>query len=126
MVKNIIWIYCGGVLINREWIVMGVYCVIYWNVLILLVVFGEYDVIRNEGIEIFWEVDIFYMYFNYYLLMVDFDFVFVCFKFVLDWFSRFIFFVCLLIVDDSFYVGINCIVIGFGWFIEVGSIVIML
>ena len=126
MVKNTTRIYCGGALINEEWIVTGAHCVTYRNASTLLVVLGEYDVTRNEGIEIFREVDTFHMHPNYHLLTADFDLALVRFKPALDRFSRFISPVCLPTADDSFHAGTNCTVTGFGRLAEAGSIATML
>ena len=126
IVKNTTRIYCGGALINKEWIVTGAHCVTYRNASTLLVVLGEYDVTRNEGIEIFREVDSFQMHPNYHLLTADFDLALVRFKPALDRFSRFISPVCLPTADDSFHAGTNCTVTGFGRLAEVGTIATML
>lgn len=126
MVKNTTRIYCGGALINKEWIVTGAHCVTYRNASTLLVVLGEYDVTRNEGIEIFREVDTFYMHPNYHLLTADFDLALVRFKPALNRFSRFISPVCLPTANVSFQAGTNCTVTGFGRLAEAGSVATML
>lgn len=95
MVKNATQIYCGGALINNEWIVTGAHCVTYRNASTLKVVLGEYDVTRHEGIELFRDVDSFQMHPNYHLLTADFDIALVRFKPALKQFSRFISPICL-------------------------------
>ncbi|XP_022782965.1 transmembrane protease serine 9-like [Stylophora pistillata] len=120
MIKNTKQIYCGGALINQEWIVTGAHCVAYRNASTLMVVLGEYDVTRKEGIELFREVDIYQLHPDYHLLTADFDIALVRFKPALSKFSRFISPVCLPTANDSFPAGTNCTVTGFGRLSEVG------
>lgn len=126
MVKNTTQIYCGGALINKEWIVTGAHCVTYRNASTLRVVLGEYDVTRHEGIELFRDVDSFQMHPSYHLLTADFDIALVRFKPALNRFSRFISPICLPTVNDSFPSGSNCTVTGFGRLAEAGHIAMTL
>lgn len=120
MVKNTKQIYCGGALINQEWIVTGAHCVTYRNASTLMVVLGEYDVTRKEGIELFREVDGYQLHPDYHLLTADFDIALVRFKPALSQFSRFISPVCLPTANESFPAGTNCTVTGFGRLTEAG------